>query len=70
MGIFSNKKKKGHWIKEAHLFRSDVYICSVCKSKFPKTSKTCPKCGVEMVSEKYDPQWVDELEMLDAIFDD
>lgn len=69
MGIFS-KKKAGHWIKEAHLFRSDVYICSACGAKFDKTSKTCPKCGIEMKSEKYDPQWVDELETLDAIFDD
>ena len=34
------------------------------------TSAPVAKCKASMSGSAYDPQWVDELEMLDAIFDD
>lgn len=72
MGIFgkSNKQKTGYWIQHAHLFRSDAYECSVCHNNARKAMKNCPACGARMKRSKYDPQWVDELEFLDAILDD
>ncbi|MBO4637103.1 MAG: hypothetical protein J5685_08165 [Clostridiales bacterium] len=69
MGLFGSKKK-GYWIKEERLFRSDSYVCSVCKKRFSKASSTCPSCGAVMTKTKNDPGWVDDLEMIDAIFDD
>jgi hypothetical protein len=30
----------------------------------------CPNCGSPMGGSKYDPEWVDEIEEIDAIFDD
>ena len=62
--------KSGYWIEEAHVFRADVYRCSECGSEFKKISKTCPKCGCRMKKSKYDPKWVDELSLLDAILED
>lgn len=70
MGIFGKKDKKGYWTRKARLFRADVYECSVCRGGFAKMTAKCPKCGARMTKSKYDPQWVDELEMWDAIFDD
>lgn len=68
MGLFS--KKNGRWIKREHLFSRDDYECSCCHSVFRSPSGTCPKCKASMRGSSTDPQWVDTLEMLDAIFDD
>ncbi|SCW68756.1 hypothetical protein SAMN02910456_02601 [Ruminococcaceae bacterium YRB3002] len=72
MGLFSSGKRKkvGCWIEHAHLFSGSTYECSLCHRSYKATSGRCPGCGAEMRKGKYDPQWVDELEMMDAIFDD
>ena len=31
---------------------------------------TCPNCGVPMKESKYDPSWVDEIALMDAIIGD
>ena len=64
------KKESAHWIRKTHLFRRDEYECSVCGSRTDKPYKACPHCGLPMKGSKYDPSWVDEMEMVDAIFDD
>lgn len=64
------KNKTGHWIQRTHLFRKDEYECSVCKCRTDEPYKACPHCGLPMKGSKYDPSWVDEMEMIDAIFDD
>jgi len=64
------KENKASWIEHAHLFRSDTYECSHCHSKYKTRTKICPNCKFLMTDGKYDPQWIDELEMFDAIFDD
>ena len=73
MGLFKsndNKRKTACWIEHAHLFRGSTFECSACHTVFKERTKNCPRCGAEMKKGKYDPQWVDELEMFDAIFDD
>lgn len=71
MGIFGkNHNKTGYWTQHAHLFKGDIYECSVCHYLAKKPYKNCPKCNARMKRSKYDPQWIDELEMLDAIFCD
>ena len=71
MGLFSGgRKKSGSLIKRERLFRADTYECSVCGAAMGKPAKACPKCGAQFTRSGYDPQWVDELEMFDAIFDD
>lgn len=64
------KKKTAHWIRHTHLFRKDEYECSACACRAGKPYKTCPHCGQPMKGAKYDPSWVDEMEAMDAIFDD
>ena len=64
------RKKTAQWIQHTHLFRTDEYECSVCGSRTDKPYRTCPSCGVPMKGSKYDPSWVDEMEMIDAILDD
>ena len=68
--MFGKKTNSGYWIHEAHVFRADVFRCSVCGAEYKKMSKTCAKCGSRMKKLRYDPQWVDELEMLYAMLDD
>ena len=63
-------KKGAYWIKRTHLFRADEYICSICLVSSAKPYNTCPACGFKMKIQKYDPTWVDEIEAIDAIFDD
>lgn len=65
-----SKQRSAYWIHRDHLFRKDEYLCSACKYRAEKALGTCPGCGARMKRSKYDPVWVDELEMLDAIFDD
>lgn len=62
--------KKPHWTRHTHLFQKDEYACSVCHRISDKPNKICPNCGSPMKGSKYDPSWVDEMETLDAIFDD
>lgn len=63
-------KKAAKWIQHTHLFRRDEYECSACGYKADKPYKICPRCQSNMKGSKYDPSWVDEVEMIDAIFDD
>ncbi len=63
-------EENAQWIKRTHLFKRDEYECSVCKYKTDKPHKVCPGCGRTMNGIKYDPSWVDEAEIIDAIFDD
>ena len=62
--------KKARWTRKTHLFRSDEYTCSACKSVFSKPFMVCPACQSPMKETKYDPSWMDEAEMLSAIVDD
>ncbi len=63
-------KKTAHWTRRTHVFRKDEFECSACKARFEKPYKVCPKCGRMMKGSKYDPSWVDEMEMIDMVLDD
>ena len=63
-------KKAAYWTQRTHLFRSDEYICSVCKASCKRPYKVCPKCGSQMRKSMYDPSWVDEAEMSAVLMDD
>ena len=63
-------KRAARWIRHTHLFRKDEYECSACGFKADKPYRICPCCGLLMKGSKYDPSWVDEMEMMDAIYDD
>ena len=62
------KNQSAHWIRLTHLFRRDEYICSACGVSLEKPAGTCPHCRRPMNGSEYDPHWVDEIEILDAIF--
>lgn len=64
------KRTSARWIRHTHLFRSDDYECSACRARADKPYGACPKCGAPMNGTRHDPSWVDEMETLDAIFDD
>ena len=64
------KHKTGTWLQKTHFLRADEYICSVCGRSAAKPRRACPHCGAEMRKSKYDPSWVDEAEMMSALFDD
>lgn len=61
---------KAGWIQKTHLFRADEFVCSECRTSFPRPYAVCPSCGADMKKLKYDPSWVDEVEGLSAILDD
>lgn len=63
-------KNSAHWIRHTHVFRSDEYECSNCGNTVAKPKKTCPNCGCTMRGSKGDLGWVDEMEAIDAFFDD
>ena len=65
-----NKQKKARWIQKTHLFRADEYICSACQFKTVKPASQCPSCGSVMRGKKYDPNWVDEMEIFDILMGD
>ena len=65
-----SKQPKARWIQRTHLVRKDEYECSDCGFKADKPYRLCPRCNTAMNGSKYDPSWVDEMEVFDAIFDD
>ena len=64
------KRKTAHWIRRTHILRKDEYECSACGKRTDKPGKVCPYCGVPVKGSKYDPSWVDEMEMIDAVLED
>ena len=62
--------RRPHWTQKTHLFRADEYICSVCGTKSLKPYQICPACGSLMRKTKYEASWVDEMELMSAVFDD
>ena len=63
-------KKTAHWICHTHVFRSDEYECSNCGVTVARPKKICPNCGCTMRGSKGDLGWVDEMEAIDAFFED
>ncbi len=65
------RRKIPHWIQRTHVFRADEYECSVCAFRADRPYAECPACGTPMEGrDEYDPSWVDEMEIMDALFDD
>lgn len=64
------KQKAAKWIQRTHLFRKDEYECSCCGSRTDKPYIVCPGCGRPIKGSKYNAFWVDEIEAIDAVFDD
>ena len=62
--------RKPHWIEKKHLFDGTEYLCSCCGACFEEPMEECPVCGVKMKKIKYDPVYVDEVEMMDILFED
>lgn len=63
-------KNKAYWIRHSHVFRHDEFECSACGETADKPRKTCPHCGSAMKGVQGDTGWVDEMEAIDAWFDD
>lgn len=63
-------QRKARWIQKTHLFRADEYVCSACGHTGRQPAPVCPNCNCSMKNGKYDPTWVDEIEMFDAFFGD
>ena len=53
------------WRIKRLFFKKEIHM-----SKQPKPYRLCPRCNTAMNGSKYDPSWVDEMEVFDAIFDD
>ena len=66
----NNRHKTGSWTQKTHFLRADEYICPNCGRSTAKPRRTCPYCSTEIKKTKYAPSWVDEAEMMSAIFDD
>ena len=64
------KQKSAYWTQRTHLLRPDVYECSACGHEAKKPTRECLRCHAVMRSQKYDPSWVDEAEILDIIAGD
>ena len=64
------KKNVPHWIRRTHLFKNDVYECSVCRVNAKKPVKRCPGCGSAMQGVEYDAGWMDEMAEFDAMFEE
>ena len=62
-------KKVSRWIHHTHIFRKDEYECSACHYTANRPLRICPRCGLPVNGSKYDPSWVNEMEMIDAILD-
>ena len=63
-------RTKAYWIRHSHILRRDEYVCSACGETTDKPKKICPNCGSTMKGVQGDAGWVDEMEALDAFFDD
>ena len=62
--------KEAQWIQHTHVFSDDDYECSACGFVSDEPYAVCPECGRQMKGSQYDPSWVDEMEIMDAIMED
>jgi hypothetical protein len=62
--------RRGYWKVQEHLSSDATFQCSRCKGVFQTREAFCPKCHSENKKLSHDSIWVDEMEMMDAIFDD
>ena len=68
--LYGRKKKSANRTVHEVLFALDVYECSACGYEAKKATRECPRCHAVMRSQKVDPLWVDEMEILDILSDD
>ena len=59
-----------YWIKHDRLFDPVTYECSACGNTERGEYRTCPHCGAVITGKKTEPDWIEELEILDAVMDD
>ena len=64
------KGKKAFWIRRSHILRRDEYECSACGFRSDRPDAVCKGCGRSMKSGGCGSSWIDELEAIDALFDD
>ena len=64
------RRKSAYWIQHTSVFHEDEYECSACGYISDRPYTPCPNCGHPMKETKYDPSWVDEMEAMDAFFDE
>ena len=57
------------WIKHDTLFDGIYYECSDCGEKCRYNEDECPNCGEIMSGEKYSPDFVDDIFMMDIMGD-
>lgn len=62
--------KTAHVTQQTHILKQDEYICSNCGYKSLSPFTKCPSCKAQIIKSKYDPTWVDEIEMMDIFFGD
>lgn len=59
-----------HWVRHSYLFKEDEYECSDCRAVFDRAYDVCPSCGEVMGRTKYDPEWMEEMALLDELLGD
>lgn len=62
--------RRGYWKMQEHLNGDVTYQCSRCKTVFQYREAFCPKCFSENKKVSHDPVWVDEMSIMDDIFED
>lgn len=62
--------RRGYWKMQEHLNGEVTYQCSRCKTVFQYREAFSPKCFSENKKVSHDPVWVDEMAMMDDIFED
>lgn len=70
MNLFGKKSEGPVWVQKTHVLKSDEFVCSACGYSVKKPVKICPKCKAAITGIRYDPSWVDEMEMIDMFLDD
>ena len=48
----------------------DEFVCSECGASFPDYYVRCPQCGVRLEYTDKEPDYIEELSMLDMILGD
>ena len=58
------------WICHTHILKDDEYECPICGFVTDMPYRTCPGCGSQMNEKNSDLNWIDEIEIIDAVIDD
>ena len=66
--LFRKKSPSAEWLHHKPLAAQDYYECSHCHREYSRTYPVCPGCSADITGTREIPNYIDDIEQLEAMF--